>query len=91
MTTATKTQPTLWDASGAPPDSYRVPSLRPAPCAQPHPPVTSLGLCRACLASAAAEHALIDATTDRRPSSVQARDLCRRCGSGKHPTSRCPH
>jgi len=92
MTTATKTQPTLWDASDRR-HQAQVPRPVPTPCAlcTEEAPVTSLGLCRSCLASAAAEYAVIAAAADRRPSSVQARDLCTRCGSARHPTSRCPH
>lgn len=70
----------------------------PARCAlcQQDPSASALGRCTRCLVAAAAEVARLRpppsvTSDDGRPSSVQARDLCRRCGSGKHPTSRCPH
>lgn len=70
---------------------------RPAPacalCCQA-PPASPLGLCLACLSAAAAEHARlvprIGVDTERRPSGVRYSDLCRRCGSYRHPATRCP-
>lgn len=86
MTVATETQPSLLDT----PDTGQ--PTRPArtSCALcGSPPATAFGLCRGCLAAAAMEHALVAPSAGRRPSAVQARDLCRRCGSGRHPTARC--
>jgi ribosomal protein S14 len=89
MTTATDTQPPLWGAS----DTVRRQSPGPArtSCAlcTSAPPATPLGLCRECLSAAAAEHTVITPASDRRLSAVQYRDLCRRCGSSRHPISGC--
>jgi hypothetical protein len=89
MTAATETQPTSWNA----PDTRRGQRPRPARAAcalcSTKAPATPLGLCSECLAAAAAEHVLITPASDRRADSVQARDLCRRCGSGRDSTSRC--
>jgi hypothetical protein len=88
MTAVIETQPPLWGTSGTVRRQPRPPRSSCALCASA-PPATALGLCRECLAAAAAEHAIVTPATDRRPSSVQARDLCRRCGSSRHPKARC--
>jgi hypothetical protein len=71
----------------------------PAKCALcQDPPASAFGLCTRCLVAAAAEVARLrpprsatPATSDDgRPSAVQARDLCRRCGSSGHATAKCP-
>jgi hypothetical protein len=92
--TAVTIQPTL-DA----PDPVR---LRPRPVPpRPNPPscvlcparpTTPFGLCRECLAAAAAEYARLSqrpAPDDSRPSSVHVSDLCGRCGSWKHLRAEC--
>lgn len=57
------------------------------------PPATPFGLCRECLGAAAAELARITPRSaepdDPRPSAVNVRALCRRCGSCRHDTSEC--
>jgi hypothetical protein len=89
MSTTTETQPTLWNAPNA--RQGQRPHAARSSCAlcASAPPATPLGLCRECLAAAAAEHAVVTSATDRRLSAVPFRELCGRCGSSKHLTVRC--
>lgn len=82
-------QPCLWDADRTP-----RPRSVPASCALcgAAPPATPFGLCAACLATAAAEHARLNpgaSDYSPRPSAVRYADLCRRCGSSRHSTDGC--
>ena len=83
-------QPTL----DAPDPVRRRPRPDPPSCALcPARPTTPFGLCRECLAAAAAEYARLcqrPAPDDSRPSSVRVRDLCGRCGSWRHRRAECP-
>jgi len=90
MTVATETQPVLWDALDTARRGQRPRPAR-ASCAlcTAAPPATPLGLCRECLAAAATEHAIVTPASGRRLSAVPYRELCRRCGSSRHPTARC--
>jgi hypothetical protein len=90
MTAATRSQAALW---AVPDRTDQTRQLRPSPtcalCATA-PPATPLGLCAGCLAAAAAEYDIAVMPSDRRLAAVPACDLCRRCGSSKHPTRGCP-
>jgi hypothetical protein len=88
--TAVTVQPTL----DAPDPVRRRPHPVPPSCALcPAPPTTPFGLCRECLAAAAAEYARLSqrpvAPDDGRLASVHVRDLCGRCGSWKHLRAEC--
>lgn len=89
--TATDIQPSLWDATDTTNHRQRT-RLARASCAlcSAAPPATPLGLCRECLAAAAAENTCVTPPSDRRLAAIPFRALCSRCGSSRHPTPRCP-
>jgi hypothetical protein len=90
MTVSDDIEQPLWVVGSGQPQ----PQPRPVPtsCAlcSAERPATPLGLCRGCLAAAAAEHALITPASDRRLAAVPFRELCQRCGSNRHRRSECP-
>lgn len=86
MTVSEDTETPLWAAGSR----HARPRPVPAKCALcPAPPASAFGLCIRCLASAAAEHALVAPPAKGRLSDIQARDLCRRCGRSGHNAGEC--